>query len=121
MSDPDETVADVLGTCDNEHCQALSSSLELRAADGSALGYEDVFYPARHHAHDGVVLHVDLPDSHVYIEWGSGDLFYRLEDDKRTFQSAVDPGPLWEGFSRGEIGITPVLREDTPFGEADDV
>lgn len=111
-----ETALEVLSQCSNTgECLALRDYVtgHLPRSD---LGYEDLFYPARCHSGDGLVLQVDVPGPNGYIEYGPGDLFYQLSDDERTIETAVDPFSLWNRFKAHEVDITPVLREDTPFG-----
>jgi len=115
-----ETVADILDRCSSSaECDILQEYMTGQFPR-SSLGYEDLFYPLRCHADDGLVLEVDVPGPSWYIEYGAGDLFYQLSDDKRTLETAVDPFPLWDQFKAGNIDLTPVLRKDTPFGEVDD-
>jgi len=93
----------VLQACENKHCRWLYCYLVDENIGTDQLDYEDVFYPLRHHHADGLALELTTPNGTTrrYV-WGSGDFIHLAGDLRQTFETAIDPFPLWEAIERGE-------------------
>jgi len=114
VADRHRTAGDILGSCDNRHCQALYQYHEDNGIHVDQLGYEDVFYPLRHHHRDGLALKIEWGLSTDRLVWGPGDLIYRASDDTRTMETAVDTAGLWTQLNhdRFEAVTLTVLEAD---------
>lgn len=113
MSDDTPTAADVLCR-ENEHCQRLLEAVRgpgpIKADE---LGYEDVFYPLRHHHRDGLVLELTVGsiDDKCFLRWGPGDFIYRRWEFE-TKEARIDPFKVWQGIQNGALDPLVTIDED---------
>lgn len=109
----------VLAACENDHCLTLLD-VHVGAEAVENVGYEDVFYPLRHHHREGLALVYDIgigePTTAV---WGAGDLIYDVEDEERTLQSALDPMIMWRNIDGGYVDVDVVVIDAEARGEDD--
>lgn len=112
MSEADgrQTAGDVLEGCrgaDECHTLLLFLNGQLEVSD---LGYEDVFYPLRHHHREGLALRLTHGETVVHeLEWGSGDFIYEVDDPDKNFRSAIDPYSRYEEVQAGQYGLDVVV------------
>lgn len=116
--DLDETLS-ILGSCDNDHCSALGQFLVDTDVPVEALGYEDVFYPLRHHHQDGLGLRFTWNDMTETLVWGAGDFIYRADDQVRTMETAVDPFDVYTLLQTGTASAVTVTIVDEATAEGD--
>lgn len=106
MADQHLTAADVLGTCDNDHCRALDYVRRDQRMSGESLSWEDVFYPLRHHHRDGLALELTAKADGAALVWGRGDLIYRVNPGlPRSDWPQVDPFEFWMDITDGVADV----------------
>lgn len=109
----DETVADILGGCTNDHCLTLGDYLFTDDTSLDDLGYEDVFYPLRCHHRNGLTLRVMSPDMAADYRWGAGDFIYQYSIlDENPEGKQVDPFPLWTMIQTGLADFKMIAVDD---------
>jgi len=108
-SDP---MADLLGSCEERRCQRLVQVCLDPGIPDKRLDYEDLFYPARCHRQEELVLVVETAAGGWAIEYGSGDFFYEVGDETRTFSTAVDPRPIYQAVQEGRARVRPRFKDE---------
>jgi hypothetical protein len=112
MADRHRTVSDILHTCDNDHCRRLGESLHADRVAIDDLGYEDVFYPLRHHHRDGLALELASKAGGATLVWGRGDFIYQVKIGlPRSDWPQVDPTPFWRDIRDGTADVDVVVLE----------
>jgi len=109
MADDDRTALDILETCHNDHCQRLGHYHRNDYLPISGFGYEDVFYPLRHHHHDDLALELPPRVGGATLVWGRGDFIYRVDASlKLSDWPQIDPFDLWRRIQadRADIDVT---------------
>lgn len=109
----DETVADILGGCTNDHCLTLGDYLFTDDTSLDDLGYEDVFYPLRCHHDEGLALELGWNHGVVALVWGSGDFIYKVNGaGPQKPANAVDPFIYWGDIQRGNYSLDTTIVDD---------
>jgi hypothetical protein len=109
MADDARTALNTLETCGNDHCQRLGHYLRADHLPIGSLGYEDVFYPLRHHHGDALALELPPCVGRATLVWGRGDFIYRVEADRLLSDwPQIDPFSLWRRIQAdgAEIDVT---------------
>lgn len=121
MTDPHEQAMAVLADCrEADECTALLGYLR-DDLPRDALDYEDLFFPLRHHAHDGVALEVlHYGELIERLRWGSGDLVFPVDEDGELLRNSVDPIWYWQHFSDGRFDVRPTIVEELERGADDE-
>lgn len=104
---------DVLGRCqDSRNCHNLQGYLlDMKTLD--ELGYEDVFYPLRHHHAEGLAIQLAYGQSGVMtLVWGGGDLIFPAEEEHKVMSRAINPFARFEELQRGVCELDVVVLDD---------
>ena len=106
MADHHRTAGDVLGACDNDHCRRLGEFLHAERVTTDRLGWEDVFYPLRHHHRAGLALELASRAGGATLVWDRGDLIYQVRLGlPRSDWPQVDPTEFWMDIEDGRTDV----------------